>query len=184
MRRWHARGYRVVDPVVAYAAPVADLASPAPASMTTFPHWPPMEIASDLWAEGGIGPARLAVMDRACTGPKPPFWGAPLTAPRVLPLWRSMATRHVARAGGRAAMRRQGSAYNILRAAPVGRKITGPIRCRLVVTEANDRRAGSMLPLEWRLWDSITIDRNEPEEAEQVIQRPVAQGRSGLACWA
>ena len=27
------------------------------------------------------------------------------------------------------------------------------------------RRARSMLPSAWQLWDSITIDRNEPEEA-------------------
>ena len=56
-----ARGYRLVDPVVAYAAPLAELAATPPARMSGFPHWPPMEIARQLWAEGGIGPARVAV---------------------------------------------------------------------------------------------------------------------------
>ncbi len=58
-----ARGYAVMDPVVLYAAPVAAL-GPPPDPMTAFPHWPPLEIARLIWAEGGIGPARLAVMDR------------------------------------------------------------------------------------------------------------------------
>jgi GNAT superfamily N-acetyltransferase len=57
------RGYSVMDPVVLYAAKVADL-GPPPDPMTAFPHWPPLQIARVLWAEGGIGPARLAVMDR------------------------------------------------------------------------------------------------------------------------
>jgi GNAT superfamily N-acetyltransferase len=59
-----ARGYAIVDPVVIYAAKLAELAQPAPPLMTTFPHWPPLGIAVDLWAEGGIGPARLDVMHR------------------------------------------------------------------------------------------------------------------------
>lgn len=58
-----ARGWRVVDPVVAYAAPTAALTAELP-PLTAFPHWPPLEIARSLWAEGGIGSARIAVMDR------------------------------------------------------------------------------------------------------------------------
>jgi ribosomal protein S18 acetylase RimI-like enzyme len=63
-----SRGWRVVDPVVAYAAPVATLTADLP-PLAAFPHWPPLEIARSLWAEGGIGPARIAVMDRV-QGPK------------------------------------------------------------------------------------------------------------------
>ena len=62
------RGWRVVDPVVAYAAPVAALTADLP-PLAAFPHWPPLEIARSVWAEGGIGPARIAVMDRV-PGPK------------------------------------------------------------------------------------------------------------------
>ena len=58
-----ARGYRLVDPVVAYAAPVSDIAGEVP-WLTTFPHWPPLEVTRAIWDDGGIGPARLAVMDR------------------------------------------------------------------------------------------------------------------------
>ena len=58
-----ARGWRVVDPVLAYAAPVAALVADLP-PLAAFPHWPPLAIAASIWEEGGIGPARLAVMDR------------------------------------------------------------------------------------------------------------------------
>lgn len=63
-----ARGWQVVDPVVAYAAPVERLQAELP-PLSAFPHWPPLQIARTIWDEAGIGPARLAVMDRV-TGPK------------------------------------------------------------------------------------------------------------------
>jgi len=68
-----ARGWRMVDPVVVYAAPVATLTADLP-SLTAFPHWPPLEIARSIWAEGGIGPARIATMDRV-QGPKAALLG-------------------------------------------------------------------------------------------------------------
>lgn len=68
-----ARGWRIVDPVVAYAAPVAMLTAELP-RLTAFPHWPPLEIARSIWAEGGVGPARIAVMDRVA-GPKAALLG-------------------------------------------------------------------------------------------------------------
>ena len=57
------RGWRVVDPVVAYAAPVAALATELP-PLTAFAHWPPLQIVTSIWEEGGIGPARIKVMER------------------------------------------------------------------------------------------------------------------------
>jgi hypothetical protein len=60
-----ARGYAIVDPVLAYSAPVSALIGNGAAHMTTFPHWPPMQIARVLWGDAGVGPARLGVMDRA-----------------------------------------------------------------------------------------------------------------------
>ncbi|WP_135449349.1 GNAT family N-acetyltransferase [Tabrizicola caldifontis] len=58
-----ARGWRIVDPVVVCSAPIAALAADLP-PLAAFPHWPPLAIAASLWAEGGIGAARLAVMER------------------------------------------------------------------------------------------------------------------------
>lgn len=64
-----ARGYRTVDPVNLHVAPVAALTGETPPRVTTFTVWEPLEIMRDIWAEGGIGPARVAVMERAA-GPK------------------------------------------------------------------------------------------------------------------
>ncbi len=58
------RGYRIKDAVHAYAAPIEMLAADPP-PVTCFEVWPPLEIMKEIWNEGGIGAARLAVMARA-----------------------------------------------------------------------------------------------------------------------
>lgn len=129
-------GYRVVDPVVAYAMTLN--APPQPDHMTTFPHWPPMAMAADLWAEGGIGVERIAVMQRA-VGPKTAILGRAQD--------RAAGAAFVAMAGRTAmlhalevtpAQRRQGSAHNILRAAAHWALDQGADTLSLVVTVAND----------------------------------------------
>jgi len=112
-----ARGYRVVDPVVIYAAPCASIATPPPDPMTVFAHWPPLGIAIDLWAAAGIGPARLAVMQRAM-GPKTVLLGR--TADRAsgvafAAIHRQTAMLHALEVAPN--LRRRGCANNILRAA-------------------------------------------------------------------
>lgn len=67
--RLAARGYEMFDPVNAWACPVAQLTGIPLPPVTIFPIWPPLAIMREIWAAGGIGPARLAVMDRA-RGPK------------------------------------------------------------------------------------------------------------------
>ena len=129
------RGYRRIDPVVVYEAPVAGFEPPP--RMTTFPHWPPLEIAVDLWAEGGIGPARLAVMQRAL-GPKVAILarGADRAAGvAYVALHGSTAMLHALEVTP--ALRRQGSAQHILRAAAVWAQDMGADTLSLVVTEAN-----------------------------------------------
>jgi GNAT superfamily N-acetyltransferase len=59
------RGYSVIDPVNIYLAPVAPLAAAGLPRGRTFTIWEPLQIMRDIWAEGGIGPARVAVMVRA-----------------------------------------------------------------------------------------------------------------------
>ena len=132
-----ARGYKFHDPVVAYASPCSALAQALP-PMTTFAHWPPMAIAVDLWAQGGIGPGRVAVMQRA-KGAK--------TAILSRVNDRASGVAFVAMSGMTAmlhalevapAMRRQGSAHNILRAAAVWAQDQGADTLSLVVTRANE----------------------------------------------
>lgn len=60
-----ARGYGIVDPTIFYAAPAAAIAEP-PRPVALLSCWPPLAIQRQLWADAGIGPARLAVMARAC----------------------------------------------------------------------------------------------------------------------
>ena len=59
------QGYRIIDPVNLYVGPVAPLTKDPPPRATAYAIWEPLEIQRDIWAEGGIGPARLAVMQRA-----------------------------------------------------------------------------------------------------------------------
>ena len=132
-----AQGYALHDPVVAYAAPCVELAQ-TPPHMATFAHWPPMAIAVDLWAMGGIDTGRLAVMHRA-TGPK--------TAILARANDRASGVAFVAMSGKTAmlhalevapSMRRQGSAHNMLRAAAVWALDQGAKTLSLVVMRAND----------------------------------------------
>lgn len=60
-----ARGYVIKDPVNLYAACIADIATERPPAVTCFEVWPPLAVQAEVWAAGGIGKERLAVMDRA-----------------------------------------------------------------------------------------------------------------------
>ncbi len=68
-RALQARGYAIKDPVTIYACPVARLTEVTLPRVTVLQVWEPLAIMREIWAEGGIGPARLAVMGRA-PGPK------------------------------------------------------------------------------------------------------------------
>lgn len=132
-----ARGYRVVDPVLAYSGATTDLGAGPIAPLAAFAHWPPLAVARDLWAEGGIGPARLAVMDRVA-GPKTAILGRSSD--------RAAGVAFVALAHGCAmlhalevtpARRRAGVARDILRAAAAWAAAQGAGTLAVVVTEAN-----------------------------------------------
>lgn len=69
-----ARGYAVVDPVNMWAAPVDQIATQFPPPVTAFAVWEPLAIQIDIWAKGGIGSGRVAVMQRA-QGPKAALLG-------------------------------------------------------------------------------------------------------------
>ncbi|MBT3141116.1 GNAT family N-acetyltransferase [Phaeobacter gallaeciensis] len=64
-----ARGYDVVDAVTIYACPAEKLTDMDIPRVTIFTIWEPLSIMREIWAEGGIGPARLDVMERV-KGPK------------------------------------------------------------------------------------------------------------------
>jgi GNAT superfamily N-acetyltransferase len=61
------RGYDVIDPVNAYAISAADIARKDIPRTVAIPAWEPLRIMEEMWASGGIGPARIDVMRRACS---------------------------------------------------------------------------------------------------------------------
>jgi GNAT superfamily N-acetyltransferase len=61
-----ARGYEVIDPVTMYAIPAQELAQERPPRTAAIETTGPMQIMREIWAAGGIGPARVEVMQRAC----------------------------------------------------------------------------------------------------------------------
>jgi ribosomal protein S18 acetylase RimI-like enzyme len=132
-----ARGWRLVDPVVAYAAPVMALASDLP-PLSTFPHWPPLEIARSIWAEAGIGPARIAVMDRVA-GPKVAILARSGDRPAGVAFVACHGTEAMLHAlEVRHAHRRQGVGRTLLHAAANWAVAQGVTRLSLVVTRQND----------------------------------------------
>lgn len=131
-----AQGYEVIDPVVAYATPAADLARITP-PLATFTHWPPLAVTAEIWAKGGIGPARIAVMARTA-------------GPRTAILARSddqcSGACFVAMSGNVAMLhalevlptfRRMGAARNMLHAAANWAQDQGADLLSLVVTRGN-----------------------------------------------
>ena len=64
-----ARGYEVIDPVVIYVGDPARLAAlTLPKGVTWVEARAPLALMKDIWAHGGVGPGRRAVMAR-CKGP-------------------------------------------------------------------------------------------------------------------
>ena len=57
-------GYGIVDPVVLYAVPVRKMTGEPLAPLSTFQVYPPLAVMIDLWAAGGVGSERVAVMNR------------------------------------------------------------------------------------------------------------------------
>jgi len=131
-----ARGFRLHDPVVAYAAPVAALAGDLP-FLTAFPHWPPLETVHAVWAEGGIGPARVQVMARAA-GPHSAILGRSGDRPAgaaFVAIHDHIAMLHALEV--RPSQRRQGVGGHLLRAAANWAADQGAQVLSLVVTRQN-----------------------------------------------
>ncbi|WP_281968031.1 GNAT family N-acetyltransferase [Roseovarius nanhaiticus] len=67
-------GYDLVDPVNMHVSPLANLDLAPPERLASFNLWEPLAIQAEIWAAGGIGPLRLAVMHRVA-GPKTALLG-------------------------------------------------------------------------------------------------------------
>jgi GNAT superfamily N-acetyltransferase len=132
-----AHGYVRHDPSVIYAAPVADLASPAPKAMAALAIWPPLGICLQIWADAGLDAGRFAVMDRAA-GPKTSFLGR--TGDRAagaafVACHGDIAMLHALEVVSN--LQRQGTARAIMRMAAAWAQDQGAKTLCLAVTQAN-----------------------------------------------
>ena len=64
-RQLDDRGYVIKDPVTLYCAGLDAITVQPPEPAMSFEVWPPLAIQKEVWAKGGIGEARLQVMERA-----------------------------------------------------------------------------------------------------------------------
>lgn len=129
------RGYHVRDPVNLYLAETVTLKGEIrTAALET---WPPLRVQSELWREDGIGPARLAVMDRAAS-PKAALLGRLGHRPvavAFVSISRKIAFLHALFT--KPASRRRGVAHDLMRAAAVWATRNGAIWLAVAVTRAN-----------------------------------------------
>lgn len=132
-----SRGYAVVDPVTFYVAPVDTVATERPPRVTTFCVWEPLAIQIDIWAEGGIGPGRIAVMHRA-KGPKTSLIGRLNDHPGgtgFVAIHQGIAMLHALEVLPH--QRKQGMGRYFMREAAFWARDNGASHIALVVTQAN-----------------------------------------------
>jgi GNAT superfamily N-acetyltransferase len=132
-----ARGYKVVDPVWVYTAPVDQISQGPLPYATAMACWPPLAIQAELWAQGGIGPERLDVMGRVA-GPKTSILGRTKDQPAgtaFVACHADCAMIHAIEVAP--ALRRHGVARNMLWAAAHWAQSQGATELSLLVTKAN-----------------------------------------------
>jgi ribosomal protein S18 acetylase RimI-like enzyme len=132
-----AAGYGIVDPVQILAIPAAELAAEAPPPVSAFTVWPPLAIMEELWEEGGIGPARRAVMERAA-GPKTAVLGRSndrAAGVAFVAMHGKIAFCHAVEVTQR--QRRQKTACHMMRQAAIWAQDQGAETVAVLVTEAN-----------------------------------------------
>ncbi|MBY6155456.1 GNAT family N-acetyltransferase [Vannielia litorea] len=131
-------GYVVKDPTNIRVAPVARLAAGELPRVRVFAvDFPPLKIQREMWAEGGIGPERVAIMTRAA-GPKTAILGRSNDTPAgtaFVALHGDIAMLHALEV--RPAMRRQGAAVNMMRGAARWAQDQGAAFMTVLVTQQN-----------------------------------------------
>lgn len=130
-------GYDIVDPVNLYLCETRALTGTPPPPVTAFHIWPPLAIMREIWAAGGIGPARLAVMDRA-KGPKTAILGRMRDMPggtAFVALHGDIAMLHALEVPPN--QRRKGMARHIMSAAAIWADRQGASHFAVLVTKAN-----------------------------------------------
>jgi GNAT superfamily N-acetyltransferase len=136
------RGYKVIDPVNLWVCPVEVLTTVAVPRVTAFSIWEPLAIMRDIWEAGGIGPARIAVMERA-KGPKTGILGRASDKPAgtaYCAIHDDIAMVHALEIT--AAHRRKGMGIWMMRQAGHWAKANGAKWMAVICTKANDGANG------------------------------------------
>ncbi|WP_114964511.1 GNAT family N-acetyltransferase [Alkalilacustris brevis] len=132
-----ARGYMRSEPTVIYAAPARQLLPEPLPVMQVLSIWPPLAIQRELWAEEGIGPERLRVMERA-SDPRVALMARQsdrVAGAGFIAMHQGIAMLHAVVVT--AALRRRGAARNLTRGAAEWAMAQGAEWLALAVTEAN-----------------------------------------------
>lgn len=132
-----SRGYSIIDPVNLYFCPIETLTNKAVEPVSAFSIWPRLAIMEELWSDGGINGARRAVMDRV-TLPKTTILGRAkdrASGCAFVAVDGDMAMIHAIHVDP--ALRRNGSAINMMRAAAHWAQGHGARSFSLAVTAAN-----------------------------------------------
>lgn len=137
-----ARGYAVIDPTVIYAAPVTRLTDDRDETARIVRAELPIAAMREIWAAGGIGEGRLAVMARA-PGPKSYLFARKSDRPAGVAFLGSsgdLAMIHAVEVA--VPMRRKGIGAEIMRGAANLAAEWGAAWLTLAVTEANAAARG------------------------------------------
>jgi GNAT superfamily N-acetyltransferase len=130
-------GYQINDPVVVLDGPVETAAAVSPPPVSAFPIWPPLQIMREIWAAGGIGPERIAVMQASCD-PKTAILGRAqdrAVGCAFVAVHDKIAMVHAVEL--LAPYRRIGAARNMMRAAALWARDHGADRFATLTTRAN-----------------------------------------------
>lgn len=132
-----AAAYQIVDPVWLYAAPVGDLIDGEPEQSRIYRGQFAVAAMQEIWATGGIGPGRLAVMERASA---PKSWLMTRIDDRpagvaFVSVAGGVAMIHAIEVAG--AYRRQGAARALMSGAATFAADSGANWLALAVTKAN-----------------------------------------------
>ncbi|MEM7296124.1 MAG: GNAT family N-acetyltransferase [Pseudomonadota bacterium] len=131
-----ARGYQKADPSLLYLEVTSKLVGDLP-SARAWPVWPPLACQREIWAQGGLDPGRIAVMERAAE-PRVSILGRTGDSPAgatFLGALGSIAMLHAVEVD--ASMRRRGVARQMMVAAANWCAENGIDWLSLIVTEAN-----------------------------------------------
>jgi len=132
------RGYALHDETVILAGSSDAVAGDPLPPMTGFPVWPPLHIQRQIWLDAGIGPKRLAVMDRAGE-PRATFLGRHndrVAGTAFVACHDDIAMLHTLEVPP--TQRREGVGRLIMRAAAHWAVAQGAGRLAVAVTRAND----------------------------------------------